>query len=74
MQIFLTPATFESSVATVLVGNKRVLDAVHADPTAHARFSTFQAQHPNDTTVAVVVNGSSGFKPTGRSSMAVWSH
>lgn len=49
--------SFESSVATVLVGNKRVLDAVHADPTAHARFSTFQAQHPNDTTVAVVVNG-----------------
>ena len=66
--------SFESSVATVLVGNKRVLDVVHADPTAHARFSTFQAQHPNDTTVAVVVNGSSGFKPTGRSSMAVWSH
>jgi len=49
--------SFQSSVATVLVGNKRVLDAVHADPTAHARFSTFQAQHPNDTTVAVVVNG-----------------
>lgn len=49
--------SFESSKATVLVGNKKVLDAVHADPAAHAKFSTFQAQHPNDTTVAVVVNG-----------------
>ena len=40
-----------------LVGNKKVLEAVDADPTAFAKFTTFQGQYPNDTTVAVVVNG-----------------
>lgn len=46
-----------SSFATVFVGNKKVLEAVDADPTAFAKFTTFQGQYPNDTTVAVVVNG-----------------
>ncbi|CAJ1389200.1 unnamed protein product [Effrenium voratum] len=46
-----------TSFAQVLVGNKRVLEAVQADPSAHSKFSNFQQQHPDDTTVAVVVNG-----------------
>ena len=45
-------------MANVVVGNQRVLDAVKADPAAHALFSNFQRSHPSDTTVAVVVNGS----------------
>ncbi len=49
--------SFGSSFATVFVGNKKVLEAVDADPTAFAKFTTFQGQYPNDTTVAVVVNG-----------------
>ena len=46
----------ESSFVRVFVGNKRVLDAVNATPTAHAQFANFQQQHPSDTAVAVVVN------------------
>lgn len=49
--------SFGSSFATVFVGNKKVLEAVDADPTAFAKFTTFQGQYPHDTTVAVVVNG-----------------
>ena len=46
----------ESSFVHVFVGNKRVLDAVNATPVQHAKFTNFQQQYPNDTTVAVVVN------------------
>ena len=46
----------ESSFVHVFVGNKRVLDAVNATPVEHAKFTNFQQQYPNDTTVAVVVN------------------
>lgn len=56
----VTPACLiaaEASFATVFVGNKKVLEAVDADPTAFAKFTTFQGQYPHDTTVAVVVNG-----------------
>lgn len=49
--------SFGSSFATVFVGNKKMLEAVDADPTAFAKFTTFQGQYPHDTTVAVVVNG-----------------
>ena len=45
----------------VLLGNRKALDMVSADAAAHERFAEFQKVHVNDTTVALIIDGTLQF-------------